>query len=152
MKYILLLFLFINLPVFASQICGPTVSTFTYSYTIQKTSDALSGYWAVGENCVGFVDDDVTASCDTIVATGYATCDTLDGRALSIGLGADCHCARTHVLLNGQLIDSYGAWVRLGNIQRDSSLCQENCSRICAEEVIFNKNNYRRAIMTLPAI
>ncbi len=152
MKKNLILFLLIDYPVLAAQICGPTVTNLEYSYTVENPSGTIAGYWAVGTGCAnGEYVGDINTSCDAVVVSGYALCDSKNVVGVLTGRsGWDCYCARSYVLENGNLVNSSGFRVRIGIVERDTKLCQANCARMCAETLVTNTNGLRNAIMQLP--
>ncbi len=153
MKNIFIL-LFCITPSFAAQICGPTVSTFEYSYTVENPSGTIAGYWAVGAACANgeFVGDIIT-SCEHVIVTGRANCEFQNTSGnISGKLGAECHCRRLKLLQNGQLVDNTAnQYTKIMEMDIetgvDPTLCMANCARLCAEEVAHNTYGYRNMIM-----
>ncbi len=154
MKFInYLLFIFIPCSLFAAQICGPTVTNMDYSYTVENPSGTIAGYWAVGTECAnGETTGDINTSCQTVMTIGRADCKFKNNVNQISGTGAYCHCTRLKAFVDGELKDSEGRFVQIGNTQGDTNLCFANCSRMCVEVVVNNINGYRDMIMLFPPL
>ncbi len=157
MKKILILIalIFCNQNAFASSyVCGPDVDGTEIAYTtVVAQENRQMASWAVGGGCPGATDIiDVGAMCDNVILGGQAFCASsvwgnADLNENTASYGNWCNCRRTKMVAGGELLDSTGQWVLLG----ETSTCMTNCARYCAETISQNVNGLRHAIVVLPA-
>ncbi len=147
------------------EICGPAVTDKSYAYTYVEplASGKKIGFWAIGPNCSSAsvtnilgVNGTVSAelvngmcggdSSDNIIVRGQAICisnywatGTTEFDESSQTEGPYCFCRRTKMInTDGNLVDSIGMWILIGNTQNAVESCLQGCPQLCARNVAYD--------------
>ncbi len=125
-------------------IFGPMGASSGYSDWVENANGIPIAYFAAGDDCPYRLDSLVPEQmCATTRIVGQAFCTThywVDGDldiTKAAPSGRVCWCRRTHVAVNGNLVEDIGPWTG-GSSRVSEANCREYCARMCASSLTTN--------------
>ncbi len=142
----------------AGVLCGPgrgsSESEVTHSTFTENSSGVPIAYFALGTECGSRPVDttDPLQMCTTVDILGQAACvgqywSEKDVDVSAARAGNVCWCRRTHVRVNGELVQDVGPW----SLVDDRYDCTSECAYNCMDHIKDNDCSFGVAsVMLLP--